>query len=132
MGASMDELMKLIEKRNKTKGSIIHYLLTFPGIAYCIAGGKLMSREYVYKVQECCKDPEELSMCYLLIKLANHIYMQRNIPTHKNDDLSSLLNLFNEFSEEQKAWCKGFIDEYFSTDCHFLIRRVLPFGTQKS
>lgn len=129
MGASMDELM---ERCNKSKSSIIYYLLTFPGIAYCIARGKLRSREYVNKVHECCKDPEELSMCYLLIKLANFIYMKRTIPGHKHDDPSFLLSLFNDLDKEQKTWCKGFIDEYFSKDYRFLMFKELPFGTQKS
>ena len=124
----MDDLIAACDAR---KGEIIHYIRGNINNAHIISPNKIS--EYTYRfLQEVSRDPEELCMCYLIMKIANGFYIIRNIPGHKHDDLSQHIEKFRMFDDNQKAWCEYFVDEYFRTDYSHLMHEYLPFGTQKS
>lgn len=56
---------------------------------------------------------EELFYRYYIAYLVDCIYRKENNPNNTDDDITSLLEVFNQFNEETKKMCKVFIHDYF-------------------
>lgn len=57
---------------------------------------------------------DELVYRYYTACLVDCVYLKENNQNNIDDDITPLLNAFNEFDEESKKICKAFIRDYFS------------------
>ena len=57
---------------------------------------------------------EELLYRYYTARLVDCIYLKENNPNNIDDDITPLLDAFNQFDEEAKKICKDFLHDYFS------------------